>query len=116
MWCVQRDHLARGLVRLPFVPHHGPGRFDSAMALNVQYAPIEKLRGQLENVLETRLDFLKQQEPERVPLLGRAQFAGRGTDSETPAWPQASPARVPSSPSGCPCAPIPAARLRKVAR
>ncbi|MBI4870815.1 MAG: 2'-5' RNA ligase family protein, partial [Candidatus Riflebacteria bacterium] len=48
---------------LPFVPHHGPGRFDSALAMNVRYGPILELRGQLEKQLGLELDFLKAWDP-----------------------------------------------------
>ncbi len=44
---------------LPFEPHHGPGRFDTALAMNVRYGPVVKLRGQIEKVTGLNLDFFK---------------------------------------------------------
>jgi 2'-5' RNA ligase len=48
---------------LPFIPHHGPGRFDSALVMNVRYAPISQLRSQMEKVLGNKMDFLKLWDP-----------------------------------------------------
>lgn len=42
----------------------GPGRFDNALALNVQYAPIRALRSQLDAALGGTLSFFKLWNPE----------------------------------------------------
>jgi 2'-5' RNA ligase len=44
---------------LPFLPHSGPGRFDTSLAMNVRYAPVVSLRAQLARLLGRPLDYFK---------------------------------------------------------
>jgi hypothetical protein len=46
-----------------FVSHTGAGSFDNALALNLPYAPILNVRGQLERALGLRLDYLRAWNP-----------------------------------------------------
>lgn len=48
---------------LPFVSHSGPGRFDTALAMNVRYQPILELRKQITSILGMPLDFFKGWDP-----------------------------------------------------
>jgi hypothetical protein len=42
---------------LPFEPHRGPGPFDNALALNIQYTPIKSTRDMLSAYLHYTLQF-----------------------------------------------------------
>jgi 2'-5' RNA ligase len=53
---LSKEILSNGT--LPFVSHHGRGRFDNTLALNVVYAPIQALRRPIEEGVGRRLKFL----------------------------------------------------------
>ncbi len=42
---------------MPFVSHRGEGRFDTTLAMNVQYAPVKALRDELTQALGYDLKF-----------------------------------------------------------
>ena len=60
---VSLDSSVKNNEKLPFVPHHGSGRFESALAMNVQYEPIASLRRQISEILGNPLNFFKEWDP-----------------------------------------------------
>jgi hypothetical protein len=55
-------HLSKAIYEnasLPFESHRGKNPFDTALAMNVQYSPVEELRNQLSDAIHFNLKFFK---------------------------------------------------------
>lgn len=79
---IGRTHLevpaALATNNLPFLKHTGPGPFDNALALNVQYEPIIELRKAIETALSKKLVFFTGWDPKgeaHVTVITPPEFA-----------------------------------------